>query len=117
EREQMATPAPANQTDGWEAEHAGEAEPAFVQPKPAVTNSVACLEEKAPIVHKQHRDEVEPPRHSWRTLGRLLQFVWPYKWWALVALFLGIGTVASNIGLMGTSGYLIAKAALRPENV
>ncbi|GIP33442.1 thiol reductant ABC exporter subunit CydD [Paenibacillus sp. J2TS4] len=54
---------------------------------------------------------------SWRTFARLLQFVWPYKWWAALAVLLGMATVAANVGLMGTSGYLIAKAALRPETV
>ncbi|UVI30686.1 thiol reductant ABC exporter subunit CydD [Paenibacillus spongiae] len=52
-----------------------------------------------------------------KTFVRLLQFVRPYKWWTLLAILLGFGTVATNVGLMGTSGYLIAKAALRPETV
>ncbi|MCQ6562365.1 thiol reductant ABC exporter subunit CydD [Paenibacillus mendelii] len=52
-----------------------------------------------------------------KTFLRLLQFVRPHKWWALLAVLLGFATVATNVGLMGTSGYLIAKAALRPETV
>ena len=35
----------------------------------------------------------------------------------LLALLLGSLTVAASVGLMATSGYLIAKAALRPETV
>ncbi|TBL76094.1 thiol reductant ABC exporter subunit CydD [Paenibacillus thalictri] len=58
-----------------------------------------------------------PAGAGWRTFVRLLQFVRPYKWRALLGILLGIFTVAMNIGLMGTSGYLIAKAALRPETV
>ncbi|THF84665.1 thiol reductant ABC exporter subunit CydD [Cohnella fermenti] len=52
-----------------------------------------------------------------RTLRRVLAFVKPYKWRVALAAFLGFLTVAANVGLMGTSGYLIAKAALRPETV
>lgn len=54
---------------------------------------------------------------SWRTMLRLLRFAAPYKWRAALAVLLGMMTVAMNVGLMGTSGYLIAKAALRPETV
>jgi ATP-binding cassette, subfamily C, bacterial CydCD len=48
---------------------------------------------------------------------RLFEFIRPFKLRAVLAAALGLATVASNIGLMGTSGYLIAKAALRPESV
>lgn len=51
------------------------------------------------------------------TFRRTLQFLKPYRWRTLLAVLLGFLTVASNIGLMGTSGYLIASAALRPETV
>jgi ATP-binding cassette subfamily C protein CydCD len=50
-------------------------------------------------------------------LLRLLRFVAPYKWRMLIAVLIGFATVAANAGLMGVSGYLIAKAALRPENI
>jgi len=52
-----------------------------------------------------------------KTFVRLLQFVRPYRWWLLLAILLAFGTVATNVGLMGTSGYLIAKAALQPETI
>lgn len=51
------------------------------------------------------------------TFRRTLTFVGQYKWRTLLAVLLGFLTVGANIGLMGTSGYLIARAALRPESV
>jgi len=48
---------------------------------------------------------------------KILRFMAPHKWKAMIAMLLGVITVGANVGLMGTSGYLIAKAALRPENV
>lgn len=51
------------------------------------------------------------------TLLRLLQFLWPYKWRTLLAIVLGFAVIGANVGLMGTSGYLIAKAALQPETI
>lgn len=47
----------------------------------------------------------------------LLDFMQPFKWRAFLAAFLGFLTIAANIGLMGSSGYLIASAALRPETL
>ncbi|PZD95379.1 hypothetical protein DNH61_12625 [Paenibacillus sambharensis] len=54
---------------------------------------------------------------GWQTLARMLQFVRPYRGRTALAALLGFATIAANVGLMGTSGYLIAKAALRPETV
>lgn len=51
------------------------------------------------------------------TFRRTLTFVGKYKGRTLLAVFLGFLTIGANIGLMGTSGYLIAKAALQPESV
>ncbi|MDF2926709.1 MAG: cysteine export CydDC family transporter permease subunit/ATP-binding protein CydC [Paenibacillaceae bacterium] len=51
------------------------------------------------------------------TFRRSLTFVSRYKGRTLLAIFIGFLTIGANIGLMGTSGYLIAKAALRPETV
>jgi thiol reductant ABC exporter CydC subunit len=47
----------------------------------------------------------------------LLQFVEPFRWRVVLAVSLGFLAIAANIGLMGSSGYLIASAALRPETV
>jgi thiol reductant ABC exporter CydC subunit len=55
--------------------------------------------------------------NQWVTMKRMLLFIRPYKGRALLAVLLGFLTVAANVGLMGTSGYLIASAALRPESV
>ncbi|WP_052702956.1 thiol reductant ABC exporter subunit CydC [Paenibacillus beijingensis] len=52
-----------------------------------------------------------------KVLLRTLYFMKPYKGRAAFAVLLGFCTIAANIGLMGTSGYLIASAALRPESV
>lgn len=50
-------------------------------------------------------------------LRRVLAFLRPYRGRMLAAVLLGCLTIAASIGLMGTSGYLIARAALRPESV
>ncbi|RME77393.1 MAG: thiol reductant ABC exporter subunit CydC [Chloroflexi bacterium] len=45
---------------------------------------------------------------------RLLRLVAPFRWWIVLAALLGFATVGSSIGLMATSAYIIAKAALHP---
>ncbi len=45
---------------------------------------------------------------------RLLTLAAPYKWWMLLAALIGFLTIGSSIGLMMTSAYIIAKAALHP---
>jgi thiol reductant ABC exporter CydC subunit len=52
-------------------------------------------------------------RISESTLGRLLAFVWPYKWLTLLTILLGVGTIGSSLGLMGTAGYLLSLTALQ----
>ena len=51
---------------------------------------------------------------SRRTFLRLLGLVAPYRWWMALSALLGFATIGSSIGLMGTSAYIIAKAALHP---
>lgn len=46
---------------------------------------------------------------------RLLRLAAPFAHWMALAIVLGFATVGSSIGLMTTSAYLIAKAALRPS--
>lgn len=53
--------------------------------------------------------------NAYRVLGRLLSFLRPLAGWTVVSVLLGAGTVASGIGLLGTSAYLIAQAALQPS--
>ena len=50
-----------------------------------------------------------------RTFRRLLAFAAPF--WSQIALatLLGFATIGSSIGLLTTSAYLIAHAALRPS--
>jgi ATP-binding cassette subfamily C protein CydC len=46
---------------------------------------------------------------------RLLKIAKEYKLWMLLAAFVGFLTIGSSIGLMMTSAYIIAKAALHPS--
>ena len=49
-----------------------------------------------------------------RTFLRLIGFLRPFVGEVLLSILLGTATVASGIGLLGTSAYLIASAALQP---
>ncbi|SDP08021.1 ATP-binding cassette, subfamily C, CydC [Paenibacillus sp. yr247] len=51
------------------------------------------------------------------TFRRILLFMKPYRLQTALAIVLGFLTLGANIGLMGTSGYLIASAALHPETI
>jgi ATP-binding cassette, subfamily C, bacterial CydC len=48
-------------------------------------------------------------------LPRLLFFLRPLWRWVALSALLGVVTVASGIGLLGVSAYLIASAALQPS--
>lgn len=50
-----------------------------------------------------------------KTLSKLLGLLRPFLGWVLLSIFLGVCTVMSAVGLMGTSAYLIASAALHPS--
>jgi ATP-binding cassette, subfamily C, bacterial CydC len=50
-----------------------------------------------------------------KTIRRLLAFLKPLRGWVLLSTLLAAGTVACNIGLLGTSAWLIASAALHPS--
>lgn len=54
-------------------------------------------------------------RPSSTTALRLLALVAPYSGWFALAVLLGFATVGSSIGLITTSAYLIARAALMPS--
>jgi len=54
-----------------------------------------------------------PPFRS--TLSRLLTFLRPHLGWVALSVTLGFLTIASSIGLMGTSAYIISAAALQPS--
>ncbi len=46
---------------------------------------------------------------------RLLKLLAPFRWWALLAVFLSFATVGASVGLMAISAYLISKAAVATE--
>lgn len=50
-----------------------------------------------------------------RLFLRLLVLIAPYRGWFAIAVLLGFATVGSSIGLIATSSYLIASAALMPS--
>jgi ATP-binding cassette, subfamily C, bacterial CydC len=50
-----------------------------------------------------------------KTLARLLAFLGPFARWTALSVLLGVLTVLSGMGLLGTSAYLIASAALHPS--
>lgn len=50
-----------------------------------------------------------------QTLIKIIKLLSPYKWWMLLASFIGFLTIGSSIGLLMTSAYIIAKAALHPH--
>ncbi len=49
------------------------------------------------------------------TFWRLAGLVWPFRGRILLAALLGFATVASSVGLMSASAYIIASAALHPS--
>ncbi len=49
-----------------------------------------------------------------KTFLRLSSLVRPYFWWMALAALIGFATTGSSIGLLMTSAYIIAKAALLP---
>jgi thiol reductant ABC exporter CydC subunit len=55
------------------------------------------------------------PSEGGNTLVRLVRLAAPFWHGILLAALLGFATVASGVGLMTTSAYLIARAALRPS--
>src|SRR3989337_2029143 len=50
-----------------------------------------------------------------KTTWQLRQFLKPFSGWVLLSIFLSTATIASGIGLLGTSAYLISRAALHPS--
>ncbi len=50
-----------------------------------------------------------------RSMIRLLWFIKPYLGEVLASILMGVATIAAGIGLLGTSAYLIAAAALHPS--
>ncbi len=48
------------------------------------------------------------------TAWRLLRLLQPFAGWVALSVLLSVATVAAGVGLLGTSAYLIASAALHP---
>lgn len=48
-----------------------------------------------------------------RIAHRLFRFLLPFRWQVTLATLLGVTVVASNVGLLGAAGYLIAAAAAK----
>lgn len=71
------------------------------------------LESKPFVVQEQTLSFIE----MLNIFKKMLTFFKKHNLFVVLAISLAILTIAANIGLMGTSGYLIAKSALRPENV
>jgi ATP-binding cassette subfamily C protein CydCD len=58
----------------------------------------------------------EPPvKSKLPDIFRLLQFLKGSWGWVALSVLLGVLTVGSNVGLMGTSAFLISAAALHPQ--
>lgn len=50
-----------------------------------------------------------------KTTWRMLQFLRPFTGWVALSVLLSSATIASGIGLLGTSAFLISRAALQPS--
>ncbi len=57
----------------------------------------------------------ERPSSAWRTLLRLLHLMRPLAGWVTLSVLLGMAAIISSVGLMSTSAYIIARAALHPS--
>lgn len=55
------------------------------------------------------------PGKSLRIFLRLCRFLTPYHWQVALAVILGVATILSSVGLMGSSAYIISAAALHPS--
>ena len=62
-----------------------------------------------------NRTETQGPLSSIHLLRLLISFLLPFWRQVGLSVLLGVATVASGIGLLGTSAYLIAYAALQPS--
>ena len=54
------------------------------------------------------------PRSDWRTLGRLLPYLWQYKWRVAAALLLVIGAKLANVGVPVLLKNLVDAMSLKP---
>ena len=54
------------------------------------------------------------PRSDWRTLARLLPYLWQYKWRVLAALLFVIGAKVANVGVPVLLKNLIDSMTIKP---
>ena len=54
------------------------------------------------------------PRSDWRTLGRLLPYLWQYKWRVAAALLFVIGAKVANVSVPLLLKELIDRMTLKP---
>lgn len=103
-----ATPAPVRADRVPDVDNPAFEDQAIGEP---VADGIRCLTSGTGSARRQDR-------LSDRAVMRLfLGFLRPFKARMLLSLLLGSLTIAASVGLMATSGYLISKAALRPETV
>ncbi len=78
-----------------------------------ITHHAPRITHHAPrITHHASRITHHAPRS---TLRRLLSFLAPFWPWMALSVLLGFATIGSSIGLMATSAWIIATAALHPS--
>ena len=91
----------------------------FATPSPATDALPSSPEPSLSFVDAGLPDPGQPETQSresnWQVLARLLRLASPFGWRMALAALLGLATIASSIGLLATSGYLIARAALQPS--
>jgi ATP-binding cassette subfamily B protein len=56
------------------------------------------------------------PRSDWRTLGKLLPYVWAWRWRVLIALLCLVGAKLANIGVPLVLKRLVDALALKPDD-
>lgn len=76
------------------------------RPAPAPTVAAAAA---------SSNERPSPRRKAPSPLAQLLVLVSPFGWLVALSVLLGFATVGSSIGLMSTSAYIIARAALQPS--
>jgi thiol reductant ABC exporter CydD subunit len=65
--------------------------------------------------YQTSRWEANPPSSTSKPLIHLLKLVAPFSSWVALAVLMGFATIGSAVGLMTTSAYIIAAAALHPS--
>jgi ATP-binding cassette, subfamily C, bacterial CydCD len=63
----------------------------------------------------QYSNKSRIPESRFRALLHLIGLLSPFSGWVLLSIILGVATIASSIGLMSTSAYIISAAALQPS--